>query len=424
MKRSWFRLDNAALIFPAVLGRKWSNAFRLSATLTEEIDRETLTQAAEDLRTHFPTFFVRLRTGFFWYYLEEIPSSGCVRPEYAYPLTYMSRRELRESCIRILYFQNRVAVEFFHSVTDGTGGLRFLKNLVARYLELKYGLSAESTDGLDDLRLPPEEREVCDCFPLHSAEYASSRRESDAYRMRGTAEKDGFRHLITGILPAEVLLQKAHEYHTTVTAFLASVLAESVYRMQNETLPEKHQRPVKITVPVNLRRLYGEKTLRNFVLTVNAGFDPRMGSYTLEEICAQISHQIAAEAVPQKMAGRIAANVKPQKNPVIRLMPLAVKNLVMRGVYADSGEKKGCMNLSNLGQTEMPPVFAAYIRRLEFIIGVQRSYPNNCSVVSFGGKTYINMIRSIRETEVERLFFSRLVELGIPVEIEENERER
>jgi len=59
---------------------------------------------------------------------------------------------------------------------------------------------------------------------------------------------------------------------------------------------------------------------------------------------------------------------------------------------------------------------------MEFIIGPQRSYPNNCSVLSYGGRTYINMIRNIRESELERRFFSRLVDLGIPVEIESNRR--
>ena len=63
-----------------------------------------------------------------------------------------------------------------------------------------------------------------------------------------------------------------------------------------------------------------------------------------------------------------------------------------------------------------------YVRRMEFIIGPQRSYPNNCSVLSYGGSTYINMIRNIRESELERRFFSRLVELGIPVDIETNRR--
>ena len=54
-------------------------------------------------------------------------------------------------------------------------------------------------------------------------------------------------------------------------------------------------------------------------------------------------------------------------------------------------------------------------------MGVQKSYPNNCAVLTLGNRTYINMIRSIRETELERRFFSRLVELGIPVEIESND---
>ena len=60
------------------------------------------------------------------------------------------------------------------------------------------------------------------------------------------------------------------------------------------------------------------------------------------------------------------------------------------------------------------------MERFEFIIGVQYSYPNNCSVITYNGKTYISMIRGIRETELECLFFARLVELGIPVEVESN----
>ena len=135
-----------------------------------------------------------------------------------------------------------------------------------------------------------------------------------------------------------------------------------------------------------------------------------------------MSHQLAAEAVPQKMAARIAANVKPQRSLLLRLMPLPVKTLVMRLVYCVRGESGGCLNVSNLGRAEIPAAMAPYVARFEFIIGVQYTYPNNCSVLSYGGRTCINMIRSIREPELERLFFSRLVELGVPVEIESNER--
>ena len=69
MQKNWYRLDTAALIFPAVARRDWSNAFRLSASLTEPVDPAVLQRAADDLRPRFPSFFVTLRRGFFWYYL-------------------------------------------------------------------------------------------------------------------------------------------------------------------------------------------------------------------------------------------------------------------------------------------------------------------------------------------------------------------
>ena len=92
----------------------------------------------------------------------------------------------------------------------------------------------------------------------------------------------------------------------------------------------------------------------------------------------------------------------------------------MRTVYALSGENKGCLNLSNMGVVTVPAAMAPKVERFEFIIGVQYTYPNNCSVVTYNDRTYISMIRGIRETELERAFFSRLVEQGIPVEIESN----
>jgi hypothetical protein len=199
-------------------------------------------------------------------------------------------------------------------------------------------------------------------------------------------------------------------------------MAESVIAMQDAQLPRRRQRPVKITIPVDLRRLYGSRTLRNFSLVLNVGVDPRYGQYSLEELCRSIYHQLCAGATPQNMAGMIAANVQPQKLIPLRLTPVFLKDFVMDLVYRRSGEGGGSLNISNIAHLELPEVLRPYVTRMEFIIGPQRSYPNNCSVLSYGGKTYINMIRSIRESELERRFFSRLVELGIPVEIECNRR--
>ena len=152
-----------------------------------------------------------------------------------------------------------------------------------------------------------------------------------------------------------------------------------------------------------------------------------------DKLCDQVSDaildailakeaQLAAEGTAQQMAGRIAANVTPQQVFLIRAVPLPIKSFIMRMVYNYRGESKGCINVSNLGVVRLPAAMEPWVERMEFIIGTQRSYPNNCSIATFGGKTYVNMIRNIRESELERRFFSRLVELGVPVLIESNEK--
>ena len=417
------RLDNAALIFPAVRRRRWANAFRVSATLAEPVDPAVLQQAVEDLMPRFPSMYVRLRTGVFWYYLEELETPPTVREDYAYPLTLMQNKELHTCCLRVMYFRDRIAVEFFHSLTDGTGGMTYLKTLTARYLTLKYGVEIPPEEGVLDWQEAPKPEELEDSFVRNTNGVVLNDHEPDALRMTGTREYD-FLYLTTGVIPTEALLEAAHRYQSTITVFLAAVLEQSILEYQAERCPNRKKRkPVKVTIPINLRRLYGSKTLRNFVLTLNPGVDPRMGDYTLEELCKVMAAQLAAEGTPQQMAGRIAANVTPQQIAAIRAVPLWLKNIIMGIIYTQRGETKGCINLSNLGPVRLPASMTPYVRRMEFIIGPQRTYPNNCSIASFGGETYVNIIRNIREPELERRFYSRLVELGVPVLIESNSRD-
>ena len=409
MKKQWYRLDNAALIFPAVMRKNWNNVFRVSVTLKEPVDPELLSRAAEDLLPRFPTVFVRLRTGFFWYYLETVNKAPEAEEDYAWPLTPMTRRKLKKCCIRILYYQNRIAVEFFHSVTDGTGGMAFLQNLAARYLTLKEGITVAPEGNIVDPADKPKPEETRDCFQLCGAKASVSRAEENAYRLRGNPEEDLFRHIVTGVIPTETLLEKAHEQGVTVTAYLAAVSRRAARNCSSTTRPTR-------------RKTFSLNTLRNFTLAVNIGFDPRLGEYSHPEICRLMYHQLQAETIPQKMAGRVSTNVELQRSLPLRLIPLPLKTLAMRLVYTLSGESKGCLNISNMGVVKLPETMTPYVERFDFVIGVQYSYPNNCSVVSWQGKTYISMIRGIRDSELERLFFSRLVELGIPVDIESNRR--
>ena len=61
-----------------------------------------------------------------------------------------------------------------------------------------------------------------------------------------------------------------------------------------------------------------------------------------------------------------------------------------------------------------------YIERMDFILGVQATAPHNCGALSFGDTLYINMIRNIREPELENHFYRVLRELGLTVQAESN----
>ena len=160
----WVRLDNAAKIYPAARRKNWSNLFRQSVTLTENVDVRVLQDALDVTVKRFPSIAARLRKGAFWYYLQQVEAAPQIREEYSYPLVFMSNEEMRRCAFRVIAYENRIAVEFFHSLTDGTGALVFLKSLTAEYLEQKYQISIPCENGILDRREMPKEEELEDSF--------------------------------------------------------------------------------------------------------------------------------------------------------------------------------------------------------------------------------------------------------------------
>ncbi len=424
-KLYWVKLDNAAKIYPAASRKNWSNLFRQSVTLHEEVDVTVLQQALEVVVKRFPSIAARLRKGAFWYYLQQLASAPQIREEYSYPLVYMDKEEMRQCAFRVIVYGRRIAVEYFHALTDGTGALIFLKNLVAEYLEQKHGISIPCENGIVDRRETPREEEMEDCFPKYAGPVAASRKDSNAWHMYGTPQKDGFLHLTCFQVCVKEALAAAHKHNATLTVFMSAVMMQALFNLQKEKTPAgRRQKPIKLLIPINLRNLFPSRTLRNFAMYTIPGLDPRLGEYSFSEICQIIQHKMGLEFTAKHMSQVIATNVNDERNPLVRLIPLPIKNAVMKAVFDSVGEKKSCLTLSNLGRIQVPDVMSAYIQRFDFILGVQVAAPYNCGMLSFGDTVYINFIRNIQEPELERHFFAVLQQMGISVTVESNLNER
>ena len=419
----WMRLDNAAKIYPAAKRRNWNNFFRLSATLTEPVDTEVLRRALDVTVRRFPSIAVRLRRGAFWYYLEEIPKAPAIQAEKSCPLAHAPFYEVRQCAFRVLVYHERIAVEFFHALTDGTGALVFLKSLLAEYLSQKYGLVIPAEKGVLGRLEEPSAEEVEDSFARYAGDVKLSRREATAYHLSGTPEPDGYKDIVTMMIPADKLRDCARGFGISVTELLCAAMMQAILDIQAKDVPRRAARkPVKVLLPVNLRTLFPSATLRNFASYITPEIDPRMGDCSFDELCQLVHHKMGMENNRRTMRAKFAANVASERSPVLRVMPLFIKNIAMKAVFDTVGECKSCLCLSNLGRVELPEVMTSYVTRMDFIIGVQARAPHNCGVITWNGTAYINCIRNIREPALELAFYRVLHRLGLPVKVESNTR--
>ncbi len=420
-KLRWMRLDNAAKIYPAAQRDTWSNVFRISATLHEPIDTAVMQSALDITARRFPSIAVCLRRGVFWYYLQQLSKAPRIREESSYPLTRMSRKEMRQCAFRVIVHRNRVAVEYFHSLTDGTGALIFLKSLIAEYLLQRYGIAIPAKDGVLGRLEEPSEEELEDSFLKYAGPVATDRRSKTAYHLEGTPEQGGFIHLTCLKIPVHEILAKAREKGVSLTVYLCAAMMMAIQEWQAETVPvQKRRKPIKVLLPVNLRNVFESRSLRNFAYFTTPEILPALGEYSFDEICTVVKHRMGLDITPKEMAMKLAGNVSMEYVPLIRVVPLFVKDMVMKAVFDRVGERKSCLTMSNLGAVRVPAEMEPYVKRFDVILGVQATAPYNCGVVSYGDTLYVNFVRKIRESELEYRFFRVLRERGIPVEVESN----
>jgi acetyl esterase/lipase/NRPS condensation-like uncharacterized protein len=422
-KLRWLLLDNAAKIFPASRKRNWNNVFRLSATFLEDIDRDRLSSALDVTVRRFPSIAVRIKTGMFWYYLEEIPKAPRIIDEKPYPLARMPFDDIRKCAFRVIVYNNRVAIEFFHAVTDGNGALVFFKTLLAEYLYQKESIRVPCTDGILDRLENPSQSEMEDSFFKYAGPKKASRQNSDCFKIIGKREVDGFKTNTTFILDADNVLAEARKRGVTVTAYLTAVLTVATMRIQAEKVADSlKQKPIKILIPVNLRKIFPSDTLRNFMLYARPGIDPALGEYDFDEICGIIYDQMRLEITPKNMAAMIATNVGSEKPIINRITPLFIKNIIMKLAFNAVGERKSSFSFSNLGVVRLPEELSSRIGRMDFVIGVQSTAPYNTSAVTYGGRLYLNVIRNISEPVLEREIHKVFREIGLRAVVESNTR--
>ena len=134
----WRKLDNAALAFPLVTGKDDTRVFRFYCELREAVDEEILQKALEETMEKYPLFQAVLRKGLFWFYLEHRDIRPVVKKEKKPPCSRLYIPDKQSLLFEVSYHENRINFEVYHALTDGTGAMYFLEELVQNYLILAH----------------------------------------------------------------------------------------------------------------------------------------------------------------------------------------------------------------------------------------------------------------------------------------------
>lgn len=420
-RKEWYKLDLSAIVYPTLQRRDFSSVYRLSVLLKEEINPQLLQKAVDLTMPRFPTYKAAIRKGLFWRYLEPNDRPGpFVQEDVRNTCQPMNFKANNRYLVRFYYFRNRIAMEAHHSLGDGTGGMALLLTTTATYLRLLGHEEIENGGLVLDINQLPAEGELEDAYMRYAnAKVCPPRQEEKAYRVKGTPEPFYTLNIIDGIMSVSQVLEVAKSYHATITEYLNAVLLYALLQKQ-----EKERfvrlRPVKIAMPVNLRRFFPSITLRNFITMIYPGVDPRLGEYTFEEIVEQVHNYMRYRVNEKLLRGDITTNAAVQRNPLIRVVPLFLKDFVVKQFYARVQDRNSSAGLTNMGALKVPQGMKAYIERFDIYMGQPFSRRTNCAIISYEDILTINFTSSIVEADVERYFFRKLVQDGIHVKIESN----
>ena len=414
----WMRLDNAAKIYPAVQNDELTAVFRLSCVLKHPVKIQPLLDAIQKIENRFPYFKVKPKKGFFWYYLEFHNEQIPLKPDFGTPCRAFGKDDL---IFRILAKNNILSVEFSHIITDGGGGFEFLKTLVLTYLD-----HCRISTGPEIEAMKPEdiatEEEFEDGFSRYfQKEIPSPKKKPKAFHLPFNLNIEPRFNVLFAKVSLSAVHQRSKENNVSITEYLVAVYLNALqtiyYRLSN--FRRRRARKIfRVQVPVNLRKIYGSRTMRNFTLFVTPEVDLSLGSYSFEEIVKTVHHLMQLETDKKLINKMIARNVGAERNILLKNTPLFLKSLILYLTYSIAGPSRYSGVITNLGKASLGEEADKHIDHFVFIPPPpNKALRVNCGVVGFADSLLISFGNITESKELEREFFRFLVNEGIDVKI-------
>lgn len=404
-----FPVDNSSILYLALIRKHHTNIFRFTFTLMEDIQPELLQIAVNQAHRRFPSIFSGFRPGFFQYSQVSTDTPPQVAPCPGL-LINMTREEIARCACRVYYHGKEIIVEGFHAVTDGYGIIGCLSTITAQYLRLRYGIQIPVGYPVFDLQEASKTEETEDSYLKYACAKPIHMPSRYSYQLPGSDPKCGPIHQTIFEYPVNQLLCSARANGVSITALLSAVMADSIMELQHSRKGKK-LRPVRIMIPIDLRKIFPSKTIRNFILYALPTMEVSERGTGLIDLSRSFAKQIKAHLEQENLGGIIAYNVRTQNNPLFRILPTQIKCSLMRLVYSIFGESNSSLTMTNLGNVALPEVMKPYVDSFRLTMMPRVRSPYNCGLYSYKESFFINLCRFPEDSQLEKIFARKLSEV-------------
>ena len=411
-RTAWYPLDTAAKVYPLSMGLKRMMLFRMSFYLKRPVEPIILQMALTYTIRRFPYFATTIKCGLFWHYFDSSMRRYAVRPETKPPCAPMRLNAITSPTFRVVWYGARVSVEFFHVLTDGTGATVFLRTLLREYLRL-LGCEAPLGEGIFCLTDPPDPREWADDFPLadkHPAPEGFG--DKPALQMRGLPSLEKPNRVLHLNLSVAALRKAAQERGVTITVLLLGCLMLALKRSAE---PHGGKRKLQVQLPVNMRKFYPSRTLRNFSMYCSIRLHP-MEITSLDAILPKLAAQVGEATSKESLDRTMTLSRKLVR--ALRVVPLIVKRPIAYLIYGRLSDGVFTTTFSNVGPIRLPQEMEPYVEKFDFVLGPPIQNRAVCSLCSYEDRAVFTVVKNTALPVFENALYDALCELGLSPYVE------
>ncbi len=415
MKNKLFRkLDDQAKIYSLSFNKKDTSVFRLSTTLKQNIKEETLIEAINKALKKFKAFKVKVKKGFFWYYLVENTSKIKVFNNIDYSFKSINTKENNEYLFKVSYEGKKIYIDFFHILTDGNSGQEFFKEIIYKYLEIKHPKSIKVPELKEEKTYNIENSYIKNYKKIFEKAYNPPK----AFQLKGKVIRENKIGINQFSIKLKELKNVAKEKGCSISEFLVSMIAYSLYETNYKE--NKGKRPINICVPINLKKYFKSETISNFVSHMMISLKVKNDKkHTFEEITEMVKKEFNKKLNFDKISATMNSNGKSINNFFVNTIPLGIKKaMVVLGSF--EFKKKFTITLSNLGETNIESKYRKYIKKYSFVLPPDWAEKIRCGVCSYKDNLVISFSSNIEEKSLESKFRDLLSDFGVKFKLENN----